>query len=175
MPLPTTRNTTYAADTPIRSADLNALQDAVIGEFHGDVVEHRSLGMPAPTGWQLGINNSNPTLLATTGGPNDIRIDLQLPVGATLKSVTVAASGNGADDLDLDIERYHKGATAGTSIQHLDVDDVPAGFADYTITPGAGAKVDANTYLALRLQCPSPAASLMVKNLRFTWFKDALT
>jgi hypothetical protein len=36
MSLPTSRNRTYAADSPVRSADLNDLQDCIISSKHTD-------------------------------------------------------------------------------------------------------------------------------------------
>ncbi len=37
MSLPLTRETTYAAGAPVKAADLNALQDAVVAGAHGDL------------------------------------------------------------------------------------------------------------------------------------------
>lgn len=39
MALPITRNTTYTAATPPRSADLNAIQDAIVGGKHGQILQ----------------------------------------------------------------------------------------------------------------------------------------
>jgi hypothetical protein len=36
MALPSSRNRTYAADSPVRSADLNDLQDCIVDGKHGD-------------------------------------------------------------------------------------------------------------------------------------------
>ena len=38
MTLPTSRNTTYAVGTEIKSADLNDLQDHIIGGKHGSII-----------------------------------------------------------------------------------------------------------------------------------------
>lgn len=38
MPLPTSRNTTYAPGSQVKSADLNALQDEIIEGGHGDKI-----------------------------------------------------------------------------------------------------------------------------------------
>lgn len=39
MALPLTRNTDYSSDSPVRSLDLNDLQDAVVNGSHGEVVD----------------------------------------------------------------------------------------------------------------------------------------
>jgi hypothetical protein len=56
MTLPTSRNTTYAAGSPIKSADLNDLQDAIIDGAHGD--QYVIVGAAA---FQQGGGSGSPT------------------------------------------------------------------------------------------------------------------
>ena len=61
MNLPGSRNTSYAANQPILSADLNALQDCIIGKKHGPV----TLWLPVMTaGLLINMQWSAPNLYA---------------------------------------------------------------------------------------------------------------
>lgn len=50
MPLPISRNTTYAADSVVRSADLNDIQDAIVNLHAGEFVTARKMRIHAMAG-----------------------------------------------------------------------------------------------------------------------------
>lgn len=170
MPLPTARTTTYAADAPIKSADLNALQDAVVGDLHGNTIKHKAIRpVFISAGWATATDGGN--LVLASSGAGDAYVDLELEVGESLLSVTVALLGDGVADLDIDVERHYKDGTAKTSIQKTDHDNQAAAYGDVTNTLPAAAKVDATSYIAVRFN--ASATGLKIKNLRYTTYKDA--
>lgn len=98
MSLPESRNTSYAASSPIKSADLNDLQDCIIDGKHG----LKYMTIPAiaghyASGWSI-IGNGN--RLESTGAAV-----LFLPVAPTfvgdrLSDLVIFHYGNAAADID---------------------------------------------------------------------------
>jgi hypothetical protein len=95
MPLPSSRNTTYSASSPVKSADLNALQDCIVGNKHGSMPVH--IGAPS---WKIigaGVandpNGTEITLGTHTGGadtPSAI-CSVDIPAGCTVTQILVRA------------------------------------------------------------------------------------
>lgn len=112
MALPSTRNTTYGAASPVLSNDLNAIQDCIIGRKHGDIVIPLRI---------------NPDFISTTSA----KWYLDLPVGTVIKSFTFALYGNGADDLSALFEQNNKDNTVASTITGPTAyNDQAATFAD---------------------------------------------
>ena len=89
MTLPTSRNTTYAVGVEIESADLNDLQDMIIGGKHGSVVRQIAGHVIAASG----------SFVATAGGYSvgDVigMIDLPTQTGEIITAVTVYLKDSG--------------------------------------------------------------------------------
>ena len=134
--IPFRRARTYAALEQLKSADLNAIQDA--GKASYGVV--RSVTFPPVTG-----NGSGATIgavavqLAATGGIA-FELPLPMPVGARLMDVTIDAIGNAADDVTVTIAKSNRAgdtvlvaATVWNNVPAangrltLDVDETTAG------------------------------------------------
>lgn len=93
MALPTSRNTTYAADSPIKSADLNDLQDTVVGMK----VPLHYLHLPAAA-WQARAGGG--AVLGdhvwTFSGVSELVCPLVLPVGTVIASIVWSYNRGGA-------------------------------------------------------------------------------
>jgi hypothetical protein len=95
MALPSSRNTTYAPGADIRSADLNAIQDCIIGGKHGT----RELAIDASAfhvATDTLVGNGNNTWLTNVGGvtfgagvtPKAVA-PILLPVGSRIIQVEI--------------------------------------------------------------------------------------
>lgn len=118
MPLPTARDTSYAAGVPVESADLNNLQDAVVSAAHG----YKTKKVRVSQGYRIdsgvaGIASGDfETISSST---EEIRIPVNLPEGAILNELTVygeniGAPGGTVPDVNLDalnMEDYAGGAS----------------------------------------------------------------
>lgn len=84
MALPASRNTTYAADVQIKSADLNALQDFIIALYAERLI--------APAiGWTGGTTPvfANGGVFSITGGGSIWAFPIELPIGTIVTEVNL--------------------------------------------------------------------------------------
>ena len=102
MALPTSRNTSYTASAPVKSADLNDLQDAIVAAWHGDV----SLWLPAPL-WQVETGGSGGHVdgTYTFGGATTIVCPLVLPVGTFIDAIDWHYNRNSAGTVTTSLRR----------------------------------------------------------------------
>ncbi len=125
--LPGSRNTTYGADSPVKSADLNDIQDCLIGGKHGDKVLHIN---PA---WGRGtadtIDSGGVVTMQNAGSAWSV--SLPLLVGDRVKSVTVRMFGDGAQDTTLRLKKYTDGV--GADLETLAINNTPAAWTDFTM------------------------------------------
>lgn len=92
MGLPLSRNTNYAPSAPVLSADLNALQDAVVGGLKGlstlivmgCAFQSRTPGTTPP---QYNVNGLDGSILTIAGTANDFFYAPQLDARATIVNV----------------------------------------------------------------------------------------
>jgi len=96
MSLPSSRNTTYVAADPVLSADLNAIQDCIVGSKRGDftLIVHPSMGWADPANWAMSASGY---MLSAAAGA--LYIPIPLITGDRIKEVTFALYGDGAADL----------------------------------------------------------------------------
>lgn len=96
MALPLTRNRTYDPTTKVNPADLNDLQDSVIGGKHGDLV----LAIPASAIVRFdAASDFHVDGYVVSTGAAAWAVPLPLFTGHTIKGVTFARYGNGAADI----------------------------------------------------------------------------
>lgn len=102
MALPTSRNTTYAAGSQVKSADLNDVQDKIV-DIHVDGVHgdrYKSVGGWIPYNWSTATAGRNLTTGAFDGnaGSGSLSLDLGLAEGDRIKSAACYTYGDGVDD-----------------------------------------------------------------------------
>lgn len=138
MSLPQSRNRTYDPTSPVRSADLNDLQDCIIG---GKMPGQWESVFPA------GVTESN--ILPSYGGgyayPDSgagtmYRVPVQLREGVRVTDIGVRAYGAGGAGAPLDVRlRRYNGDGTATVVGTVSVATPPAAWATYVnaITPFA--------------------------------------
>lgn len=85
MNLPTSRNTTYGANTPILSVDIDAIQDCIVGAKH-PVIERPIHG----SGWisPSALGTFNGSIWTGPAGGFEVRAALDVPIGDRITHVT---------------------------------------------------------------------------------------
>lgn len=146
MALPTSRNTTYTPAAPVKSADLNAIQDNLISAY-GDVHGDRTLVLPGipnftnQCAWDLGNG-----WVASSGAPWTALYNLFLPIGKRIKSLAIQRYGTGGSSMNLILRKVTPGATAPVSVQTLAIAAPPASWNDSLLTLATPEEVQANEY-----------------------------
>jgi hypothetical protein len=128
MALPTSRNTTYAASSPVLSVDLNALEDCIIGNKHPTL--EMCLDASVFKGDSLALGTMNAAgYLSSFSAAGIVRAGVPIPVGKRIISVEVFYSINGsAANLTPKLRKQ----ILSTAVQA----DVVAGSADNTGAAG---------------------------------------
>lgn len=111
MALPESRNNNYVAADPVRSMDLNDLQDAVIEGWHGPLKLVVGSGdfVPAPTG----VQTSNVGVWVWTAVPNYLVANIRIPEGTRIRSVKWFYDRGGAGTMTFRVNKL-TGATMTT-------------------------------------------------------------
>ena len=81
--LPLSRNTTYTPASPVKSADLNDVQDMIIGAKHGSI----TMGIDPCGGQAHGANADLNTSKVTWSGVDTWETPLLLPAGTRLTEI----------------------------------------------------------------------------------------
>ncbi len=102
MALPTSVNTVYAPGVEVESADLNAIQQCIVGAKHGDVTATMSALEWKPSVAGFHTYNFAPIRISSTGSITFF-MTLPLRVGDRLKTVNVAVLGTGAINVQFDV------------------------------------------------------------------------
>lgn len=110
MTLPLTRNTTYAALSQVKSADLNAIQDCIVSGKHGTKTEVIPL---------IGITQTAvaPTNTISLTNPNFVVIPFRIPVGSRITAIRVGCIDSATGPTKLQCALYDislGGASPGT-------------------------------------------------------------
>ena len=87
MSLPSSRNTTYAATSPVKSADLNLIQDCIIGGKHGTLTKQVGISPSCP-------GYANASGIATSGGALSSGMIIPLHVGDRIATVRAYVNDN---------------------------------------------------------------------------------
>lgn len=106
--LPTSRNNSYAPGSPVKSTDINDLQDCVIDGKHGTV----NICVPGIFG-VLDGNWSTATNRIVSTGAGTVLFPFQLREGDRIKNALVYRYGDGAADItDIDVSVIAADGTA---------------------------------------------------------------
>lgn len=134
MGLPDSREHTYGANEPVRSTDLNAIQDAIIGMKKPKhwVWFMVLAGQPGETA--VTIDAAGATATANTGFVRNTLRGI-LEVGDYVYTVKSRFFGSAATGNSL-IELYENRDNAGTLKATLTIVDPPASWADYSQSLG---------------------------------------
>lgn len=180
MALPLTRNTTYGAASPIRSYDLNDLQDQIIilntallaatatlaaNGAHGDRVRNISpYSIIAANGVAIvyGTGPANATL--GTGSQNVLSIPMLQ--GDRLKSITFARKGTSPGTADISALELRRTTAAGVDTLLINTTDdniAFAAFVDKTIDP-ADTLIAAGDSISLTFW--TTGTGIMIGNIR---------
>jgi hypothetical protein len=162
MALPTSRNTTYTPASPIKSNDLNAIQDCIIGAKHGDVVLSLP-GCAAAASANVSVSGGK----ASSTGAANIQIAIPMLQGCRLKSVTFARTGNGTVDMIADIMSQDSVIGSDVPIGTTTVNNVPSANNDTTVTVSSPAALAAHK--ALYLNVGASEAGLTVCTIQCTY------
>jgi hypothetical protein len=118
MALPTSRNTTYVAGSQVKSADLDAIQDCIIGNKHG-TLELDLLMRPASlyTSGIAGLPGNPPisgTTITGTGASSGFVAQFSLPAGkriVNVKAVVQESTSGGTDKAQVSLFRMDNSGT----------------------------------------------------------------
>lgn len=163
MTLPASRNTTYTSGSPVKSADLNAIQDAIIGQKHGDVVMtiHPSL-FTITTG---GAYNANGYVATSASGT--MRCAVPMLEGSRIKEVVFSRYGDGAADITaMNVQIYDSIGSLPTAIGSGTVTNPPASWADTTIGVTEHQLAAGE---ALQIEFAWNASGIRIGNVRITY------
>lgn len=165
--LPDSPNTVNTTDTPVKSVDLNDLQDCVVQGAHGD----RVLDLHPVSGWPVTAAN---VALAGNGyllwsAATVLWIPVPLHAGDRVKTFTYARYGDGAVDVTVTAYKYTK--TDGLSILNASgtslLDSNPAAaWADQVIDLTDTTLAEGETVL---LKFDPNAGALRLGNVRLTY------
>ena len=159
MSLPISRNTTYANGVPVEAADLNDLQDAIIGGKHGEKVLHIPAAAMAPY-YTADLVFKADNWESTGAGPESAYIPITLSEGDRILSIRifVYAVGTEANSIlysaEVDLVAGSSSAVdegggaqgSGAGPAYLPI-DFAAGSGNLPLTISA----DKSYYLAVRL------------------------
>jgi hypothetical protein len=97
MTLPISRNTTYGPGSPVKSSDLNDIQDAIVGAKYGDLPWTTSAIKGADYGAAWTYDNATARFKSTGAGSRLVTLDLN--VGDHLTGLEFQVSGDGVADV----------------------------------------------------------------------------
>lgn len=153
MALPSSRNTTYAAGSDIRSADLNAIQDCIVSRKHG------VLSFPIDPGAFLSSTTATaivrpigaPWSMAGLAVPIDLVYWLPIPVGTRLNSVAWYYNRGGAGSIVMRVLKANIPAgVTGTTLSTTTI-NAGTGFASSSVSPAYTLEPDYSLCLWARM------------------------
>lgn len=133
--LPQSRNTNYAGGVPVKSVDLNDLQDCVVGTKSGELVLNVSPTVGVVTSGTA-VFNVTPIRFSSTSGCIML-FPIPLRQGDRIKSLTFARKGDGVVDVTTCDVVKTTAAGASASINPggmtVTINNVAAAWTDTTI------------------------------------------
>jgi hypothetical protein len=169
MTLPASRNTNYSPGaTAVRAADLNDIQDAIIGGKHGDLPFHVPLIIYSASNWSATVQAGLQAYLSSSGS-GACYVWIPSVSGKRIKSVTFASqSAAGTEDFNqVVVHKLFKDATASSPIGTLATpSNIPTTWTDFTIDVTDTVVADNFDFV---IQFDAAVANLRVKNIRATF------
>lgn len=155
MSLPTSRSTTYAASSQVKSADLNAIQDSIIAGGHGDQSlitpwEYRQMGSGVASNvfaFDEGIG-----AFATPGANTSLISFSRLRVGDRLKSASFYLYGDGTTDAAINIFLGTLNPAAMSNLGSQSVTNQVAAWSLYGVSLGTPHTLLAGEYVIAKLE-----------------------
>jgi hypothetical protein len=115
MSLPSSRNTTYTAGSPINSVDLNDIQDCIVGKKHGaQEINISPLSFVGDGNWTVAgaVFFSDGGYINSTGAGH-CAVPIPIEEGQRITSMVFARYGDGAADFtSVQVFRLTKGGVA---------------------------------------------------------------
>jgi hypothetical protein len=150
MPLPVSRDTTYAASSQVKSADLNDIQDCIIGNRKPTMTKIFGPNgggiLPlAPANWSAAGPNPNPggNYFWSVGGAVAFMVYFPVEVGDRITGLSARAYGDGAADCTFTAGYFDASGVLQTLGSLNDVnraaawgDAVMGGWTNHTIVAG---------------------------------------
>ncbi len=132
MLLPLVRNTDYTPGSPVRSADLDDIQDCIRGKKHGPVTRWslpKGAFFDPGANWEQSTGLGSPFLFANAAGYVDIPIDSE--EGDVITGFSYRAKGDGAADCTTTLFVCSENMGTLTTIGSVtDVNQPGAGFSE---------------------------------------------
>lgn len=155
MTLPTSRNTTYAASSPILSADLNALQDMIIGrKFPAADFPFGGTAFQLQTGTaQVGAAADNWTFSAVS--QLIANLSRSFGVGTRLNSLKFAYNRGGAGNVTLSLYKRNIVTNAARVTIATTTINAGTGWTTTTLSPVYVTEADMSVWL--EVQCDNVA------------------
>jgi predicted small secreted protein len=174
MAWPFSRLTTYGAASPVKSVDLNAIQDEIIRLANGNIDSDRILNLTAANAafgvnWAISIAGQPNPLFAVSSGGGAIIFGIPLREGDRLKSITFARFGDGIVDTTACYIYKTTAAGVGSDVSAggITITNAAAAWVDSTVAVAAPAALAPGDSLALFIQ--ANAANLKIGNVRCTY------
>jgi hypothetical protein len=155
--LPYSRNTDYSPGSPVKSYDLNDLQDAVVNLY-------RSEGwVPLPLVGRFDQCSYNEVggYVENSGAPWSAALPLAFWPGVRIKALRIARSGNGASSLSLRLKKIELVGTAlsASAVKTTTVASPPSAWASTELTLTATEWLTTGRNLAAYLSVDGAGAS----------------
>jgi hypothetical protein len=118
--LPSTRNTTYTPASPIKSTDLNDIQDSIVNLYSAAGYTPLS---PIGAKFDNCAYNEPSGYVDCSGAPWSCAIPIVLPAGMQVRNVLVYRFGNGASSMNLRLRKSElsAGVVAMSTIKSLNI------------------------------------------------------
>jgi hypothetical protein len=125
--LPTSRNTTYTPASPIKSNDLNDIQDSIINLYAA--ADWRPLP-PIGARFENCAYNEPAGYVDCSSAPWSCAIPIVLPVGMQVRNVRVYRFGNGTSSMNLRLRKveFTAGAPAMSNVKTLGISSPAASW-----------------------------------------------
>lgn len=174
MAWPFARLFSYGAASPVRSNDLNAIQDQIIRLTNGGLDSDRILNLTAANAafgvnWAISIAGQPNPLFAVSSGGGAVVYGIPLKEGDRLKSITFARFGDGIVDTTACYIYKTTAAGVGSDVSGggITITNAAAAWTDSTVTVSAPAALAPGDSLALFVQVN--AANFKIGNVRCTY------
>lgn len=169
--LPNQRNTTYTANAPVKSGDLNDIQDCIVGAKHPEL----EIGVAAASfvlSTAAATASFSPAGWAVAGSQNaQLWAPIYPPVGSRITHIKAAWNRNGGGSVTLSLYRFPLDGSGGVQVATV-LDSASVGEFVEDLTGIDHAVLAGNAYV-LSINATAPAAGCTAP-IAASWFVDRL-